>query len=56
MREDRPSADLDGDGAVGAGDLAVLLLQFGECARGDLDGSGVIDGGDVALLLLQWSF
>ena len=54
-RQDRPSADLDGDGAIGAGDLAVLLLQYGECARGDLDGSGIIDGGDVALLLLQWS-
>jgi hypothetical protein len=39
---------------VGAGDLAFLLLQFGDCARGDLDGSGVIDAGDIAWLLLQW--
>ena len=55
VRQERPGADLDGDGAVGAGDLAVLLLNFGVCARGDLDDSGVVDGGDVALMLLQWS-
>ena len=55
VREERACADLDGDGTVGAGDLAVQLLNFGECARGDLDDSGSVDGGDVALLLLQWS-
>lgn len=54
-REERPTADLDGDGLVGAGDVAVLLLNFGECARGDLDDSGCVDAGDIALLLLQWS-
>ncbi len=53
-REERPTADLDGDGLVGAGDVAVLLLNFGECAPGDLDDSGCVDGGDVALLLLQF--
>ena len=46
--------DLDGDGAVGGGDLAVMLLDFGPCAGcpGDLDGNGSIDGGDIAYLLL----
>jgi len=53
-REQRPAPDLDGDGVVGAGDLAIMLLDFGACARGDLDGSGSVDGGDVALLLLQF--
>ena len=55
VRQDRPTADLDGDGRVGAGDLALVLLEFDGCARGDLDGTGSVDGGDVALLLLQWS-
>lgn len=53
-REQRSAPDLDGDGVVGAGDLAMMLLDFGACARGDLDGSGSVDGGDVALLLLQF--
>ncbi|MBM4006210.1 MAG: alpha/beta hydrolase [Planctomycetes bacterium] len=52
VRAERPSADLDGDGTVSAADLAVVLLNFGECARGDLDDNGTVDGGDVALLLL----
>ncbi|MFM7807645.1 MAG: chlorophyllase/cutinase-like alpha/beta fold protein, partial [Planctomycetota bacterium] len=54
-RQERASADLDDDGVVGAGDVAVLLLNFGMCARGDLDDSGTVDAGDIALLLLQWS-
>lgn len=46
--------DLDGDGIVGAGDIAVLLLDFGACpgCPSDLDGSGEVDGGDIAFLLL----
>jgi hypothetical protein len=48
--------DLDGSGAVDAGDIAVMLLDFGPCAGcpSDLDGSGVVDFGDVALLLLMF--
>ena len=46
--------DLDGDGVVGAGDIALLLLDFGVCpgCPTDLDGSGEVDGGDIAFLLL----
>ncbi len=49
--------DLDGDGAVGSSDLAVLLLDFGPCAGcpSDLDANGVVDGGDIAFLLLLFS-
>jgi hypothetical protein len=52
--------DLDGDGLVGAGDLAIILLDFGPCASGspcpsDLDGSGSVDAGDIAFLLLLFS-
>ncbi|MFM7808271.1 MAG: hypothetical protein ACKPEA_10150, partial [Planctomycetota bacterium] len=49
--------DLDGDGIVGAGDLAVMLLDFGPCAGcpSDLDGTGIVDGGDVAILLLSFT-
>ena len=49
--------DLDGDGAVGGGDLALLLLDYGPCAGcpSDLDGSGTVDFGDVAILLLLFS-
>ena len=37
-----------------SGDLAELLLSYGEASAYDLDGSGITDGGDVALLLLSW--
>jgi hypothetical protein len=49
--------DIDGDGVVGAGDIAVLLLDFGPCAgcAADLDGSGEVDGGDLSFLLLLFS-
>ena len=55
-----PSAlegDLDGDGTVGAADLAVLLLDFGPCqgCPSDLDGTGAVDGGDIAFLLLLFT-
>jgi formylglycine-generating enzyme required for sulfatase activity len=52
------SADLSGDGVVGAADLARLLDEWGSCATkscvADLDASGAIDGGDLALLLHAW--
>ncbi|MFM7807155.1 MAG: alpha-amylase family glycosyl hydrolase, partial [Planctomycetota bacterium] len=49
--------DLDASGSVDAGDLAVLLLDYGPCGgcASDLDGSGSVDFGDVALLLLLFN-
>ena len=51
--------DLDGDGAVGGGDLSILLLDFGPCAGSpcpsDLDGNGTVDSGDIAFLLLLFT-
>ena len=49
--------DLDGDGIVGTGDVALMLLDFGSCpgCPADLDGSGTVDSGDVAYLLLLFS-
>ena len=46
--------DLDGDGTVGASDIALLLLDFGPCpgCASDLDGSGEVDAGDLSFLLL----
>lgn len=49
--------DLDGDGGVGGGDLAILLASWGEQDGGspaDLDGDGVVGGGDLATLLAAW--
>jgi len=46
--------DLDGDGAVGAGDLAVLLGNWGSAGIGDLDGDGAVGPSDLALLLGAW--
>ena len=50
-----PFADLDGDYAVGAGDLAILLGQWGTVGSGDLDGSGEVAAADLSLLLYHWS-
>jgi hypothetical protein len=49
--------DLDGDGMVGSGDAALLLLDFGACAgcASDLDGNGEVDSGDLAFLLLLYT-
>lgn len=52
-------ADLDGDGNVGAFDLALLLGSWGPCpAKGDcpadLDGSGDVGAFDLASLLGAW--
>jgi probable HAF family extracellular repeat protein len=44
--------ELDGNGAVDAGDIAALLVQFGQAGGpADLDGSGTVDAGDVSALL-----
>lgn len=49
--------DLDGDGTVGPGDAALLLLDFGACGgcASDLDGNGEVDSGDLAFLLLLYN-
>ena len=48
-------ADLDGDGAVGSGDLAALLAAWNMSGGpADLDGSGVVGSGDLAALLAAW--
>ncbi len=49
-----PSADLDGDGVVGAADLAILLGQWGAGGAADIDGSGAVDAADLSMLLGQW--
>ena len=52
-----PPADLDGDGAVAAGDLAMLLASWGKCpgCAADLDGDGAVGSGDLADLLAAWT-
>ena len=53
---ERARGDLDLDGAVGAGDLSILLGLWGGSGVpfGDLDGSGTVGGGDLAILLGNW--
>ena len=46
-------ADLDGDGAVNAADLAALLSSWGT-AGADLDGDGSTNAADLAALLSAW--
>ena len=48
------TGDLDGDGAVGGADLAIMLGGWGSNGATDLDGSGSTDGGDLAFLLGAW--
>ena len=48
------AGDGNGDGTVDSGDMAELLLSFGEPSAYDLDGSGITDNGDTALLLLNY--
>ena len=49
------AGDLDGSGTVDSADVALVLLDSGDCAGcpTDLDGSGVVDSGDVAFVLLN---
>jgi hypothetical protein len=49
------AGDFDANGTVDAGDIGLLLLQFGACPQpcaADLDGNGTVDSGDLGLLLL----
>lgn len=49
-------ADLNGDGAVNALDLTVLLSAWGSSsATADIDGSGTVDGLDLSRLLAAWT-
>jgi len=51
------AGDLDGDGAVGGADLALLLGAWGTSCTGcpeDLDGDGTIGGADLAIVLGAW--
>lgn len=47
-------ADLDGDGQVGASDLAGLLGSWGGPGLADLDGDSVVGASDLAILLGSW--
>lgn len=49
-------ADLDGNGAIDAGDLAAILAAWGPCLRcsADLDLSGAVDAADLATVLAAW--
>lgn len=51
-----PPADLNGDGAVNAADLAILLNSWGACTgcAADLDGNGTVGAADLAVLLNAW--
>jgi hypothetical protein len=49
-------ADLDGDGAVGGSDLAILLAAWGKApgSVADLDADGEVGGAVLAILLAAW--
>ena len=46
--------DIDGDGMVGASDLASLLSSWNGNGIGDLNVDGIIDSIDLAILLSAW--
>jgi formylglycine-generating enzyme required for sulfatase activity len=50
------ASDVDGDGVVGAPDLAGVLAQWGPCSGcdGDVTRNGTVDGVDLATVLLRW--
>ena len=54
MPRTTPAADLNGDGIVGAADLAILLSQWGGPGSGYLNGDGIVGGPDMAALLSVW--
>jgi hypothetical protein len=51
------AGDLDGNGLIDGGDLAMLLGAWGPCGgcEADLDGNGVVNGADLAELLALWT-
>lgn len=47
--------DINNDGSVNSGDLAVLVSKWGtNDANADLSGNGVVDSGDLAILISRW--
>ncbi len=47
--------DMDNDGVVGSGDLAILLAAWGGTSPlVDVNNDGVVDSGDLAVLLASW--
>jgi len=48
------SVDLNSDGVVDSGDLAILLAGWGGSGPADLNGDGLVDSGDLAVLLAAW--
>mgnify|MGYP000971250136 CR=1 FL=1 len=51
----RMVGDINGDGAVNGGDLAVLLGAWGSAGAADLNGDGTVDAADLSLLLGAWT-
>lgn len=52
-------ADVNGDSAVNALDLAILFGNWGLTGpnrAGDVDGNQVVDGRDLAVVLVNWTF
>jgi formylglycine-generating enzyme required for sulfatase activity len=48
--------DLDGDAQVGASDLSMLLVSWGESSKSgaDINGDGTVDAADLSSLLMSW--
>jgi hypothetical protein len=47
--------DVNGDGAVNATDLALLLGQWGSSGSADLNHDGTVDANDLAIVLAGWT-
>ncbi len=54
MPDTQMTADLDGNGVVGPGDLAILLNSWGGSGLPDLSGDGVVNAADISIMLSQW--
>jgi hypothetical protein len=58
---DESPADVDGDGAIGFGDLLLLLGEWGPCppapapCGADVDGDGARGFGDLIVILAEWA-
>lgn len=46
--------DINQDGTVDGGDLALLLSQWGGPGDADIDENGLVDGSDLGMLLSAW--
>ena len=47
--------DLNGDGAVNASDLSILLNNWGGAGVSDINGDGTTNAADLSILLNNWS-